>query len=366
MDILGDLFWFSQFVMEYKVLPSADAKKKQFVMTDHLLKLDWDNCAVELTEVLDDGKVRFVIRSKTNRNSDYMGSVPVQLRYMIGVDVNPNEISEPQTERNYAPATSKRKNLPQSVKDIVHDRWVFKLGSLGEIWEWTRKDGDLRSSRVYRLYQDIRKFLDATPQRQEKNNDTFRVEVERLDEVIPVIYQPAVDSLDNFLREIHCTRRVNEDATLDVEVSLLFNNEQLRKFKLANAVYRWLRKLLYGRLVDVETFWIHFVKDRTNDNYFVFESIYSAEYGLEYDTIHEDRPPVVPRRKIKYYFSDHYHPIVFVNTSNHAMAAHDNNHDLWKWEYVPWIERAPVVLGKKSRGAINGEYKSILDRILGR
>lgn len=348
------------------MLPSADAQKKQFVKTGHRLKLDWDNCSVELAELLGDGKVRFVIRSKTNRNSDYMGSVPVQLRYMIGVDVNPNEISEPQTERNYTPAASKRKNLPQSVRDIVHDRWVLKLGGLGEIWEWTRKDADLGSSRVYRLYQDIRSFLHATPQHQAKDNYTFRVELEGLDEVIPVIYQPAVDSLDNFLREIHCARRFNEDATLDVEVSLLFNNEQLRKFKLADPIYRWLRSLLYGRLVDVETFWIHFVKEETNDNYFVFESIYSAEYGLEYDTIHEDNPPVVPRRKIKYYFSDHYHPIVFVNTSNHAMAPHDNNHDLWKWEYVPWIERAPVVLGKKGRREINGKYKSILDRILGR
>ncbi|MGI0012582.1 MAG: hypothetical protein ACREBU_03940 [Nitrososphaera sp.] len=365
MDILGDLFWFSQFVMEHTVLPSPDAKKKLFVMTDHKIKLDWDNCTVEPGEILADGKVRFVIRSRTNRNSDYMGSIPVQLRYMLGVDVNPNEISEPQTERNYSPATSKRKNLPQSVRDIVHDRWVLKLGSAGEIWEWTRNDADLRSSRVYRLYQDIRRFLDSAP-KLHGSNDTFRVEVERLDEVMPVIYQPAVDSLDNFLREIHCAPRTNDDATLDVEVSLLFNNEQLRKFKLADGIYRWFRKLLYGRMIDVETFWIHFVKDKANDNYFVFESIYSAEYGLEYDTIHEDRPPDVPRRKIKYYFSDYYHPAVFVNTSNHAMAPHDNNHDLWKWEYVPWIERAPIVLGKKSRREINGEYKSFIDRMLGR
>ncbi len=352
--------------MEYTVLPSADVKGKLFVRTDRKIKLDWDNCTVEPAEVLANGKVRFVIRSKTNRNSDYMGSIPVQLRYMLGVDINPNEIEEPQTERNYSPAASQRRNLPQSVRDIVHDRWVIKLGSAGEIWEWTRSDADLVSSRAHRLYQHIQRFLTETPKQQEKNGNIFRVEVERLDEVIPVVYQPAVDSLDNFLREIHCAPRINDDATLDVEVSLLFNNEQLRKFRLADGIYRWLRKMLYGRLIDVETFWIRFVKDKADDHYFIFESIYSGDYGLEYDTIHEDRPPDVPRRKIKYYFSDYYHPIVFVNTSNHAMAPHDNNHDLWKWEYVPWLERAPIVLGKKSRREINGEYKSFLDRILGR
>ena len=29
--------------------------------------------------------------------------------------------------------------------------------------------------------------------------------------------------------------------------------------------------------------------------------------------------------------------MVFVNTSNHAMAEHDANHELWKWEYVPGL-----------------------------
>jgi hypothetical protein len=43
------------------------------------------------------------------------------------------------------------------------------------------------------------------------------------------------------------------------------------------------------------------------------------------------------------------HPVIFVNTSNHALAPHDNNHDLWKWEYVPWIEKIPINLGIKTR-----------------
>ena len=71
------------------------------------------------------------------------------------------------------------------------------------------------------------------------------------------------------------------------------------------------------------------------DNYFVFENIYSGQYGIEHDTIHLDKPPA-PRRPIEYYFLDHYHPIIFRNTANHAMSEHDNNHDIWKWEYISW------------------------------
>jgi hypothetical protein len=284
-----------------------------------------------------------------------MGSIPVQLRFMLGVDVDPAAISEPRVEKDYSLSVSKRKRLPQSIKEIVHDRWVFNLGIRSEIWEWTRHDYDIRSSRVYKLYKEIQKYVEAPPQ----TDNVFRVETEKIDDVIPVIYQPAVDSLDNFLREMHCAKIVNSDGSVDVEVSLLFNNEQLRKFKLADGFYKWLRKILYGRSIDVETFKIHFAKDNPDENYFTFEGIYSDDHDLEYDTIHSDKPPNVPRRNIEYYYSDHFHPVVFINTSNHAMAAHDNNGNLWKWEYVPWLGGAPIILGSKTRNEINRQFKSV-------
>ena len=84
---------------------------------------------------------------------------------------------------------------------------------------------------------------------------------------------------------------------------------------------------------------------RNRDNFFVFEGIYSGPYDIEYDTIHLDKPPPLRRRHIEYYFLDHYHPIVFINTANHAMSEHDNNHDIWKWEYIPWVKKAPIKLG---------------------
>jgi hypothetical protein len=41
------------------------------------------------------------------------------------------------------------------------------------------------------------------------------------------------------------------------------------------------------------------------------------------------------------------------------MAERDNNNHLWKWEYVPWLPKAPVVLGTKSRQEINRQFKSL-------
>jgi hypothetical protein len=354
----NDLVWFSHVVNEYEIIQVANAKK--FAYTDRIVKMDWDNCTVDFAKVLPNGIVRFVIRSRTNRNSDYMGSIPVQLRFMIEVDIEAKKFSEPYLEKGYTLAASKRKHLPESAKRIVHDRWVFALGDKAEVWEWTRPDLDIRSSRLYRLHQEIRKQLETPHQ----TDNIFQVDNEKLDDVVPVVYQPAVDSLDNFLREMHCMKVLNSDGSVDVEVSLLFNNEQLRKFRLADGFYRWLRKLLYGRLIDVETFRIHFVKDDPKSNYFIFEGIYSGDYNLEYDTIHLDNPPSL-HRNIEYYFDDRYHPVVFINTSNHAMGAHDNNHDLWKWEYVAWAEEAPIVRGTKSRKEIEKSYKPLFSRIFG-
>jgi hypothetical protein len=354
-----DLFWFSHFTKEYEVVKKFTGKKEFLIMEDKpLIKLDWDNCTINIARVFPEtGLVRFVVRSSTNRNSDYMGNIPVKLRFMLGIDVDPSTITMPRTESGYQLASSKRRNLPESAKAIVHDRWIFNLGR-AEVWEWAKSGMDIRSSKLYGLYNRIRKFLDNPAV--QGSPSLFRVRLDKIDEVIPVIYQPSVDSLDNFLREVHCFKSQNGEPGSEgvrIEVSLLFNNEQLRKFRFVDGFYRWLRKLIYGRLIDVETFFIQFVKDDSNKNYLIFQGIYSGNYNLEYDTIHEDKVPV--NHKIDYYFMDTLHPVVFVNTSNHAMAEHDNNHDLWKWEFIPWLPKAPVVLGTKSRRDIEREFKSV-------
>jgi hypothetical protein len=42
-------------------------------------------------------------------------------------------------------------------------------------------------------------------------------------------------------------------------------------------------------------------------------------------------PGYLPGVSVKYYFMDWNHPVVFFNTSNHAMAEHDTNDRVWKW-----------------------------------
>jgi hypothetical protein len=127
--------------------------------------------------------------------------------------------------------------------------------------------------------------------------------------------------------------------------------------KILDRIYSKIRHVIYGRVRDVETFKIHLVRhdeksqnhatpdtvenddkfnhgvkksnenNNNSDNHFTFENIYSGQYSIEYDTIHLDKPPA-PKRPIEYYFLNYYHPIIFVNTVNHAMGEHDNNHEI--------------------------------------
>jgi hypothetical protein len=317
---------------------------------------------------------------------------------MLGIDIT--SVSNPYIE-TYELASSKRKNLPLSAKKARHKRWVCKLDEKYWIWQWAKEEVDIKSSQVYHLYEDIKNFLEEARRMREgpsphvtaEAKNIFKVDLEEtLNDVVPIIYQPAIDSLKNFVREVHCAKVVGNDSSVDVEVSLLFNNEELRRHKHFDRIYSKIRLVLYGRTRDVETFRIHLVRhksqeDTSNDvmngenekpvedrnkeknnryaggDHFVFENIYSGQYSIEYDTIHLDKPPA-PERPIEYYFLDHYHPIIFINTANHAMGEHDNNHEIWKWEYIPWLKKAPVKLGIKSRKDVDLRFTPLIRKIL--
>jgi hypothetical protein len=397
-----NLVWFSHLEKEFQVADIGLKKVFQWKENEPRKMWDWDNCTVNRAKVLSNGKVRLVIRSKTNRNSDYMGRIPVELRYMLGIDIT--SVCEPYSEP-YELASSKRKKLPLSAKKRSHERWVCKLDEKYWIWQWAKEGVDIKSSQVYLLYEDIKSFLQEAHSAKNSysdstrsgNNGIFKIYLdERVDEIIPVIYQPAIDSLNNFVREVHCAKIVGDDSSVSVEVSLLFNNEELRRHKYLNRIYSKIRLVLYGRTRDIETFKIHLVRNkddksqnstihdnvmneedsiqsenknnnknskRNRNNYFVFEGIYSGQYNIEYDTIHLDKPPA-QKRSIQYYFLDYCHPIIFINTANHAMSEHDNNHDLWKWEYVPWVKKAPIKLGLKSRKDMDLQFSPLIGRML--
>jgi hypothetical protein len=406
------LVWFSYKERRYEA-GSYDSNRRFFRWKgddneQQLVMWDWDNCWIDIAKPLDDEKIRLAIRSKTNRNSEYMGNKPVELRYMMGIDVNRDGLSEAPWEEESYELTSERKHLPKSAVK-PRSRWVFSIDNKYWIWEWTKKgaadrngnDGsgdssnnnDIRLSKTYSIYRALSEGFDSLSG-YARDNNIFRTEIKDTQtssrSIIPVIYQPAVDSLNNFLREVYSSEKENPDGSQDIEVSLVFNNEQLRRFRLLDGLYRIIRELEYKRLFDVETFRIHLSKDSvakiTNDrrkkekeeyhdgynnedknveqsdedSYFIFQGIYSGKYDLEYDTIHEDKEETV--RPIKYCFNSKNHPIMFVNTSNHAMAEYDNNHRLWKWEYVPWVKKSPIKFGNMSRKELDSRFTNLLHK----
>lgn len=176
-----------------------------------------------------------------------------------------------------------------------------------------------------------------------------------------------MDGLKNFVREIHCSARPEggseeADGGKEMEVTIVFNNEELRRHRLLNGIYEVVRSHIYGRVKEIETFIIMADSDSEKVNGLHFSKIYSGHHNLEEDTIHGDQEEGLPPHRVRYYADDYNHPIIFINTSNHAMAEHDTNPDLWKWEYVTWLEDRPFALGDRSREEVNKFYKSLFKK----
>lgn len=386
--------WFSHREKKYEVQSISFDTLFRWKDEEEPIMWDWDNCRIGTAKELEEeGKIRLVVRSQTNRNSTYLGNKPAQLRYMMGIDVSKDGLLEPPWEQENYQVTSEREHL-QKLDIKPRNRWVFNLDKQYWIWEWARKDMAIQSSMTYSLYQTLKECFESPSQLPHDNIFRSEIKLSNNARIIPVIYQPAVDSLKNFLREVYCIETMNPDGSCDVEVSLLFNNEELRKFALGGLLdyaYKEFRRQKYGRIFDIESFKIHLSKDAVadiesyksngsmkeqeekgnsdgssnndythndEDSYFIFQGIYSDKHDLKYDTIHGDRE--LTQRPIKYYFNNRKHPIVFINTSNHAMAEYDNNHQIWKWEYVPWVRNAPIKFGKKSRKELDSEYNKLL------
>lgn len=311
---------------------------------------DSDTCTVSFARTLKD-KCLIVVRSNQTIFSSFMEK-DVMLRYMLGFEIL-EKPSEPKTEIYIA-----RNNIPER-KEGPQNRWVFQLDDKHWIWEWAQEGVDISNSTIYSLYLEIVNELDHPS----KNpNNIFDAQmILQDDRMIPVIYQPSVDALKNFLREIHCAKgTIKQDGSYEIEVSLLFNNERLRQHGILNSIYTLLRRLIYRRMMDLESFKI-LVGNNPESDRFTFEGIYSNESEMNADSTHGDKaPPPAPKHPIKYYFMDRKHPVVFVNTANHAMAEHDPNNRIWKWEYIPWVEEAPIKLGTKTRREIEQSLKSSL------
>ena len=277
---------------------------------------NYKDCKVKVIG-MDNNRARIIIRRKKSGYSKFMKS-DFEVNLMLGfivLDVRKETIND-KTILVFQIEQSKD-NMHRDLKDV-------------KIWsEYAHETED--------LYNKIM---------QEKNNEsgTKIIEADYLDRsssMMPVIYQPKVDAWENFLREIHVHKGNDESF----QITLVFQDEVLRRHGILDGIYRYIRLLKYKRTMDVETF-------SFKNNQFFFENIYSGQSNLFEDTIHNKKE--IPA---KYFFQDENHPVLFVNTSNHALAPHDNNHDLWKWEYVPWSNKIPIKSGEKTREMIEDELR---------
>jgi hypothetical protein len=324
--------------------------QKVFYWTGQLQTWDWDNCTVSWLprdKNTTSRIIRIVIRSLNSVFSEYRNK-EVKIRYMLGFDVEGSKIQPPKEEPYNEPIDNKPKTYGQQ-----RIRWVVKLDNDYYIWQWKEESETMESSKVYEIYKCIIKSLDGPiiPNAKDVFNVVAYDDNKIGKQIVPVVYQPAIDSWKNFVREVHCNAPGNGRK---IQVSILFNNEELRKHKIVNRLYEWFRSWFYGRIIDVETFFI-VLNDNNNNNpeRLDFPLIYSAENSIEQDSIHIDRYGIT----IKYYFGNLRHPIIFINTSNHAMGEHDTNHRLWKWEYIAWQKDGPIKFGVKSREEIDNNFK---------
>ena len=351
-DKMENLVWFSHFGTEYEVKEKDDRKVVQLKGTKIF---NWDNCNIQISPS-PVKKLRIYVRSYQHVYSKYKRKI-VRQTFLLIVDVD--SISMPYEDLHQI--GSDRESL-KSLQNRTYPRYVFKIDDYW-IWEW-KKTHDITQSSVYVIYERIKAYLDHPTNHKGADNIIVHDSAHHDRDVIPVIYQPAIDALDNFVREIHCSRYEDNKTGSMIEVSIMFNNEQLRRHKIVNSFYEKFRLFFYGRNIDVETFCIRLPSEKLEDMYFTFKGIYSAHFGIEEDSIHGDARSPPPRRNVSIYFVDYFHPVVFINTSNHAMAEKDNNAAFWKWEYQPFDQKPAITYGTQSREEIDNKFKSVFERYL--
>ncbi|MDH3279312.1 MAG: hypothetical protein OEM17_03995 [Nitrosopumilus sp.] len=277
---------------------------------------DYKNCSVKVIG-MNDNKARIIVRRKKSGYSKFMKS-DFEVNLMIGFI-----------------ASNVRKEMI-GHRDIL----IFDLEQSND-----NHHRELKDVKIWSDYEHETEDLYNTILQERNNGSSTKIieadYLERSNSMIPVIYQPKIDAWENFLREIH----IHKENDGSFQITLVFQDEILRMHGILDGIYRYIRLLKYKRTVDIETF-------SFNDNEFFFDNIYSGKSNLFEDTIHNQKTI-----SVKYHFQDTNHPVIFVNTSNHALAPHDNNHDLWKWEYVPWSEKIPIKLGNKSRQEVESFYQ---------
>ncbi|GKS67003.1 hypothetical protein YTPLAS73_05500 [Nitrosarchaeum sp.] len=308
------MFYFSYEQEEYTEI--KESGRRYLNWQNKKITHKYENCTVSVIG-MSDKRARIVLRRRYLGYSKFMES-DFEVNLMMGfvmTDVQKNKLGK-KTELVFA---IQQNNDSHSNLEKV------------KIWS----DDDNESENLYDMIIQTKGVIANTPEIIDPNHP------DKFDGMVPVVYQPRVDAWKNFLREIN----IHEEIDGSYQVTLVFQDEVLRRHWFFDGIYRVIRLLKYKRIVDIESFTI-------KNNVFFFSDIYSGDNTMFDDNTHNKAE--IP---VKYYFGDHNHPILFVNTSNHALAPHDNNHNLWKWEYIPWSKLIPIKLGTKAREATEKDYR---------
>ena len=231
------------------------------------------------------------------------------------------------------------KNVQQETIEKTN-QLVFDIEQGGEKSHRDLKDVRIWSDHVHET-EDLYNMINQIIKSESISNIRESDQLERYNAIVPVIYQPKADALNNFLREVH----VYENTKDSYQITLVFEDDIMRRHGVLNGIYSYIRLIKYKRTVDIITF-------SFKNNTFFLEYIYSqrGNYFKEFESATSEISP-------EFYFQDKNHPILFVNTIDHALAPYDNNPGMWKWEYVPWAKNSPVKLGTKTREQVEQSYQ---------
>ncbi len=217
MSIGDNLTWFSHIGNEYEVSAVGNKKIVEFRSTEKIF--DWDNCSIQITRS-PLKQLRIFIRGQAHRYSDYHKMI-VKPIFFLSIDI---DSITPPTEDEYQ-IGMERKDL-KSLHSRHFRRYVFALDGRYWIWEWKKDYADIKQSKVYLIYKKILENLDNLIQKKVENENLIVAAFPHTDnDLIPAIYQPAIDQLKNFVREIHCSKISDDNKPIFIEVSIMFNNE---------------------------------------------------------------------------------------------------------------------------------------------
>ena len=153
LDVNDEEIWFSHQVSKYEV-EEIDTFAK-FKGTNEQILLDWDKCILQVIGRLPDNSIRIVLRSKSTKNSGYMGK-DVRIRYMMGIDIR--SISPPIIE-SYTLSEDNFKVRDNFDKKIIqpknNQRVVFQLDDRYWIWDWLEDNTDIKTTNIYKIYEYI-------------------------------------------------------------------------------------------------------------------------------------------------------------------------------------------------------------------